>query len=145
MARRRLAFRRLGGLHGIYLVVERLLGAGRGSRHGRWPVWLRRLLVFHCIVLTWLPFRSTDLGAAVDFLLRMFAFSPIQQVTNGLVLAAVLVIAALASQWIAADGGLGRRFLRLPVPAKAAVYSGVAISAMVFNAAGPQPFIYFQF
>ena len=44
-----------GGLHGLYLSFERALGVGRPD--GARPKWaaLRRLLVFHLVLFTWIP------------------------------------------------------------------------------------------
>jgi len=59
-----------GGLHGFYLVVERLFSLGVRRAPGELPRWrqvLSALLVFGCVLLAWLPF-SMGLGAAGQYL-----------------------------------------------------------------------------
>src|SRR3954447_3967173 len=55
-----------GGLHGAYLVVERVL---RGRVDA--PAWLRWLIVLNLVVLAWIPFRAPDLSIARAFAGRL--------------------------------------------------------------------------
>jgi alginate O-acetyltransferase complex protein AlgI len=56
-----------GGLHGIYLVLERLLLAKRLAENS-WTsliAWVRALLVFVLVSITWIPFRSPDWNTTI--------------------------------------------------------------------------------
>ncbi len=55
-----------GTIHGACLVVEHLL-RGRVSL----PRWLGWAIVFHIVVLAWIPFRAPDLELAGTFLSRL--------------------------------------------------------------------------
>jgi alginate O-acetyltransferase complex protein AlgI len=62
-----------GGLHGLYLVVERLLSLKSRRAPDDLPRWrqvLSALVVFTCVLLAWIPFRM-DLPAARQFLLGL--------------------------------------------------------------------------
>jgi len=59
-----------GGLHGLYLVVERLFSLRSRKAPDELPKWrqvLSALLVFACVLLAWIPF-SMNLDAASQFL-----------------------------------------------------------------------------
>lgn len=137
-----------GAVHGLLLSVERLLGQVRLVRHyhGR-PVArvLRALLVFHVIVLTWLPFRAEGMGQLADMAAALLRFDAVQTVTVGAL--GVLAVAALGwALQVASDMlPLRRAFLRLPVPVKGLAYGGVAAAVIVFASRGAQPFLYFAF
>jgi D-alanyl-lipoteichoic acid acyltransferase DltB (MBOAT superfamily) len=69
-----------GGLHGTYLVVERLFrGASQRLAHAAtvptlWSRWSRIagvLLTFHLTVLAWVFFRAPDVSSAFDILTRI--------------------------------------------------------------------------
>lgn len=52
-----------GGLHGLYLVVERLLGLRDPTTWRPWRQALGVLLTFHLVCLTWVPFRAPGFEA----------------------------------------------------------------------------------
>jgi D-alanyl-lipoteichoic acid acyltransferase DltB (MBOAT superfamily) len=63
-----------GGLHGTYLVVERVIKI-RSPKNlpgewSKWRQWLSTLSVFAMVVIAWLPFRM-DLRTAWQYLLRL--------------------------------------------------------------------------
>jgi D-alanyl-lipoteichoic acid acyltransferase DltB (MBOAT superfamily) len=62
-----------GGIHGVGLALERLMGVGRQAEGGAaarfgLATWLRRVVVFHLVCLAWVFFRAEDLGSALAFL-----------------------------------------------------------------------------
>src|SRR4051794_28641109 len=77
-----------GGLHGTYLVVERVLR----DRFRAPPSWLRWLVVFNLVVLAWIPFRAPDLSIARAFFDRLFSPGAATLLTPGVALALGLVI-----------------------------------------------------
>ena len=51
-----------GGLHGVYLALERLLVWAKPVQHPwtSYKAWIRSFLVFILLTITWIPFRSPD-------------------------------------------------------------------------------------
>jgi alginate O-acetyltransferase complex protein AlgI len=69
-----------GGIHGGWLALERLLGLGREEDvKSSWGVtWLKRVLLFNLVCLTWIFFRATSVHGAFVFLrgLTSLAWEP---------------------------------------------------------------------
>jgi alginate O-acetyltransferase complex protein AlgI len=53
-----------GGLHGSALAVERKLTRGKSTTRRPLPLWIKRILIFHFVCLTWIFFRAPSVGAA---------------------------------------------------------------------------------
>ena len=70
-----------GGLHGIYLTVERLLAISRDRffpdlihrKPGALVLTLKQVMTFHLVLLAWVFFRADNLGTAVIILQKVFA------------------------------------------------------------------------
>ena len=135
-----------GFMHGAYLAVERALGRENPDvdNMSAGALMLRRLVIFHCIALTWLPFRSDDIGMAKDYFVQLFSFSA-GAVTGGMLLVVAIAISALVVQWMSDRRDVRDLMFRLSVPGRAFLYSCVGVSVVIANAKGAQPFIYFQF
>ncbi len=64
-----------GGLHGLYLIIERILkGKITLSTHGLQGM-LLALTTFFCVNITWVFFRAADFNSATSLLSSMFSFS----------------------------------------------------------------------
>ncbi|MBB5207388.1 MBOAT family O-acyltransferase [Chiayiivirga flava] len=134
-----------GGLHGLYLALER---AAR-DRFGFEPTALRvlrvpyLLLTLVVVVLTWIPFRAPDLGYALDYAGALFgggaaALSVDQQF-------AITGFAALvATHCLSRNRGIEDTVARLPAPALAAALA-LLLVAIVLSPGETHAFIYFQF
>jgi alginate O-acetyltransferase complex protein AlgI len=132
-----------GALHGGYLGVERLIEARHPER--RWPIWARRLLVFHYVCFCWIFFRAqsmADVGHILAGLWRGWT-SPVE-VHPG-VLAALAV--GLLSQWIPRSllTGLEDRFSVLPAAGQGVALAAALLVIEVLGPPGVAAFIYFQF
>ena len=132
-----------GGLHGIYLAVERATGWRPVTRTQQW---IGRLVTFHLVCFAWIFFRADTFSTAWQVIGRLFTAwgqgSPL--VTTSVVLA---ILVGIVTQYVrpTAVGDLVRGFGRLPVVAQAAC---VAVALTVINTLGPTgvaPFIYFRF
>jgi alginate O-acetyltransferase complex protein AlgI len=132
-----------GGIHGVGLSIERLVG---WRPHTRAQQWLGRVLTFHVVCFGWIFFRADSFSDAGDVIVRLFTAwgqsSPL--VTTSVVLA---IAVGIVGQYIrpAAVTGLLHGFGRLPVVAQSAC---VAVALTVINTLGPvgvAPFIYFRF
>jgi alginate O-acetyltransferase complex protein AlgI len=137
-----------GLAHGCYLALERWRGVARAKAGGlvQPAGWWRRLLIFHCVVFTWLLFRVQDNAGLGAYLRALVGATDVVTVATRAHVAALL-ICALA--WVTQQLGVRRDFdgwvLRLPVPVQALGHAAVMLVVLVFNSRGAQPFIYFQF
>ncbi len=135
-----------GLMHGCYLVGERLLGLNKvETSAGALADSMRRLLIFHCIALTWIPFRCADLEDVWSYLQGMFTVTQADSLTRGALLALTVCATALIYQWVSDETRPSKRLLTGAMPVKMAVYGAIAIVVVIANAKGAQPFIYFQF
>jgi D-alanyl-lipoteichoic acid acyltransferase DltB (MBOAT superfamily) len=143
-----------GGLHGLYLVVERALrpALARASESLRLPPLLLRLaaglLVFHGVCFAWIFFRAQSFGAAADVITGIatrseLSFAAVQN--KFLVVKAVALIAILLGvEALSFRTALGARLRAQPslrFASAALVVWGIALLG-TFSGAN---FIYFQF
>jgi alginate O-acetyltransferase complex protein AlgI len=136
-----------GGLHGIYLVLERLL-LGKRTAEGPWTsplAWLRALLVFSLVSITWVPFRSPNWDTTL-LIFQKLIFLPTPYSFDW-----YYVWGALSVPLIVLGGMLARRFkwewpilapndTRLP-----AFVLFQTLLVFFFTPLNTSPFIYFQF
>ncbi|MEQ9450595.1 MAG: MBOAT family O-acyltransferase [Pseudomonadales bacterium] len=139
-----------GLMHGVYLIAERFAGWADRKPVALYDKLLRRLIIFHCIALTWIPFRSASLEDAYEYVVRLLAFEGSLEVSRGMAAVLVVTVAALALQWLCdLKSELRERvsslLLNQAYQRKMALYGGLAIVIVIANAGGAQPFIYFQF
>ena len=135
-----------GGLHGLFLAVERLLGVRATAPTGA-ALWIRRLVTFHLVCLAWVFFRAPTFGGAAQ-MLRGIAGGPVHLVAEHL-LPTLGALALIAGYW--ALFPLRRRILTWDPGVSPARQLGAAVALglfvvilTVFGASGAS-FIYFQF
>jgi alginate O-acetyltransferase complex protein AlgI len=139
-----------GGLHGLYLCVERVLKArfGEGAFWQRLPGRITlALLTYFLVNITWVFFRAQDFGTAWRMITSMLFIdrsgTPVLT-TYFLVSAAATVVAMLLVHWRMRHQTLHEEVQRWP-----AVTVGVAWGAMLWlivaTQGGGNAFIYFQF
>jgi D-alanyl-lipoteichoic acid acyltransferase DltB (MBOAT superfamily) len=133
-----------GGAHGVFLVIERSRGAQRKAEAGEGGL-LRRLAVFHGVVLTWMLFRCPDIGHFASLLITMFSGDPATTIRLGQVVAGGIILGSWLSQYLASRYDLEQGFLSLPLPVKSAFYATAAMAITIFSSATPRAFIYFKF
>ena len=137
-----------GFLHGGYLAVEKLAGSAAvtsASYRSSVSLFLKRVLIFHAVVLTWLVFRCADLTALGQYLAALVRFETVERITLGMLACAGVVLFGWVFQWVNEITPLPERFQATPVFLKGAIYAAAVVLIMVFNFAGPRPFIYFRF
>jgi D-alanyl-lipoteichoic acid acyltransferase DltB (MBOAT superfamily) len=132
-----------GGIHGVGLAIERVLGWRPTTRAQQW---VGRVVTFHVVCFAWIFFRADTFSRAWQVIERLFTAwgqsSPL--VTTSVVLA---ILVGVLTQYIrpTAVTDLVRGFGRLPVVAQSAC---VAVALTLINTLGPTgvaPFIYFRF
>jgi alginate O-acetyltransferase complex protein AlgI len=138
-----------GGLHGIYLAIERWI---RGSHpvepKGFVRVTIGVLLTYFLVCLTWVFFRATDFSTAWEMVRAMLGFGTS---TPGLVPSAVraaLVLGTVGGM-VLIHSVLRKKHIEDVLVAMAPWKRGVLIGIVVFFIAvaggGQRAFIYFQF
>ncbi|HVO23176.1 MAG TPA: MBOAT family protein [Candidatus Margulisiibacteriota bacterium] len=137
-----------GGLHGSYLVIERLLGIGRRQAPSSprdvagwaWRI-VCTLLTFHLAAFAWIFFRAPDFTTAFAFISGLFHFTHLRAIGVVPFLVAAAVLAIDIPQNAAGDHTV---FLRLPWWVQAPAYATACFAILLWGG-GEVPFIYFQF
>jgi hypothetical protein len=141
-----------GGLHGTYLVGERVAATWWGGRDDRpavppvVSVALRWLLTFNLVCAAWVFFRADSIATALQILGRIVTTAAgSSTLVTGLVVATV--VAALASQLVPdhRTGALRAWFSRLEWGGQAALLAAGLTAIAVLGPDGVAPFIYFRF
>lgn len=145
-----------GLLHGIYSVIDTLI------RKARWKIRGGRIWTFLAVAFAWIFFRAESLGAAMNYVIRMFTagISPAMwkqyalQLSLGKVEISV-IIACVIIIWLA-DEFCDSKKLHLPVllqqkenAARYFVFYVLIVAIFIFGMYGPgyhaEQFIYMQF
>ena len=138
-----------GGLHGAYLIGERLVG--RWLPGGAWRETLAaRLLAaaitFVLVCVAWVFFRATSFGQAFAILESMVGLGGGPSVFTAVnhVLVGVTMAAILAFHWVMRDRSIEDLVGRTPWPVRSAAL-GAMIVAIILMQGQDRAFIYFQF
>jgi alginate O-acetyltransferase complex protein AlgI len=140
-----------GGLHGLYLTIERFLRErfGRNDRAAslRFLQWSRMLGTFLVVTLTWTFFRSKDLKRAFDLLESAFGLAArgVKLTGRGTQLQVLFPLATIVfGQWYLRDTTLLSAIERLPNFVRIGIITAMA-AGIVFASGDSRAFIYFQF
>ena len=137
-----------GGMHGVYLVVERLL-----REHGPRVAALERpagraflgLFTFFLVCLTWIFFRASDLDGALSLLAAAFGAGGIAVLpTQEIIVVMITMGGILATHWAMRDRTLEEVTGRAPVLVLTAA-SVVMLFGLLLAQGSGDAFIYFQF
>ena len=137
-----------GGLHGLYLSVERVLRSRFGHyRPGPLALFGLGLLTYFFINITWVFFRAHSFSRAGEVLMGMFGGHPDAKgilVTTHLVMVGLIVGGLVLAHWHMRDRTLESTLARTPAPVLAATWGLMAFAIVIMQGAG-NAFIYFQF
>ena len=137
-----------GGLHGLYLVLERALRRLTGDLAATRGTALRlavALATFVVVSLTWIFFRAPSLGAATLLATNLVSGAASPLVPWSLVpWVGVPMLLTFALHWTLRDADLEMRFSSLALPWRAALLAGLVLS-ILFAPGDDRAFIYFQF
>ena len=140
-----------GGLHGLYLAVERFLtrrfSGAAIARTWLFQVWLA-LVTYFFVNLTWVFFRAQDFGTAWRMITSMFGFAPADAGTPlptlWIIQVVGTIVAIVAIHWRMRDTSIERVVEKTP-----SWLIGVALAIMLFliiiTQGSGNEFIYFQF
>ena len=149
-----------GGLHGLYLLAERVVRRlwGQSSWVSRWygKVFLA-LLTYYLVCITWVFFRAQDFSAGFALLTTMLtglpglrgSGAPATSLTVTLaweqrIPVLAVSVAMLAGHWLLRDRGLEPAWCRLPWWVRALALAFLLFS-LIQTPVGDRAFIYFQF
>ena len=131
-----------GGLHGLYLVIERWMT--RDRPHAKGSVGLPAVLVFGVVTLTWIPFRAPNLSHAVDVFQAL-----VGPISGAQLSAAPLVVALMGLLTLAIDKADLRGRVDpvdgAPSLVRGLAYGAAMVAALLFASELAVSFIYFQF
>ena len=138
-----------GFLHGLYLVVERLLKPFRGFIPKNILIsGLTILLVYSLTNLAWIFFRSSDFNTAmviIHKLITLEGFAPSQVTNKFLILKGGLLISILiCTELLDLKWNLNQALVKRPI-FRAISFAILLWLIALFGTFGAQSFIYFQF
>ncbi|WP_167482070.1 MBOAT family O-acyltransferase [Leptospira andrefontaineae] len=130
-----------GGMHGLFLAIERPFIGTFQKYSESWQLGIRSLIVFHFVCITWIFFRSSNIGDAIVFF-EGFSRNVGSNLTNnslaGWLIFAAIILHAIERNYRKLDL-LTKKFWLLPA-------FGVAIFAFFpSTVTNVMTFIYFQF
>ncbi len=131
-----------GILHGGLQAVEMWL---RDRVRWRPPDWAAWAIVFHLVVLAWVPFRAPDLDLAGALLGRLAAPGPATLWAPGAVLITLLVLGTQLLPPRPLDALRERVEGLRPTVLGAGLATAIVLTASTIPSQGVPPFIYFQF
>jgi D-alanyl-lipoteichoic acid acyltransferase DltB (MBOAT superfamily) len=136
-----------GAIHGGWLALERLLGLkGEAEAGASWlSVWLKRILVFNLVCVTWVFFRATSIHNAIVFLggLSVWEWQPVYG--SALVFLCMFSLPMFILDLATEHSGKEYLCQQQPLPARIAI-ALIAFMAITFvSASNINAFIYFQF
>jgi alginate O-acetyltransferase complex protein AlgI len=137
-----------GGLHGLYLAVERVLRARFASyRPSALMFVLLGLLTYTLVNVTWVFFRAKTFGRAWSVLSGMAGQNASARpilATFSLLSAALIVGALVLTHWLMRARTLESVIARVPAVAVCLIWALMAFAIVIAQGSG-SAFIYFQF
>jgi alginate O-acetyltransferase complex protein AlgI len=136
-----------GMLHGLALVVERVIGVTGVAlaNRSRTAVAFSWLVTFQFVCITWVFFRSASIDASIDYFSTLLSGANWSTTLTPLA-AGAFVLGALSQiippRWF---GTLQERYGSAPLPLKVLVPFAVIFLIAIAAPTGMAPFIYFQF
>ena len=135
-----------GGLHGVYLGVERFVR--EHLWRDRWNVaplrFLYGLVTLFFVVLAWVWFRAADFPAGCDIFHKLFSAQGADVLLAAQKLALLAFGGVVAVHWLMRERDLKASIARVPAPLLGVVL-GLLLAAIVLSPGDNHAFIYFQF
>ncbi len=134
-----------GGLHGGGLAAERKLTRGKSPASIKFPLWVKRIFVFHFACLTWIFFRAASLPAAWAMLKGLGSWSWRPEFPAAFLFLAIFSIPLLLIDLLLERSGDEYCFGSSVVTPRVAFGLACALVIAFFGANQANAFIYFQF
>ena len=136
-----------GFLHGLYLVVERLLRKRIRIRVNAWNGILFALLTYTMVNFTWVFFRAEDFSSAWQILGSMLFLNPEGAKVleyNDIIKVGIVILILFLSHWFMRDSSVKELAYKIPWWMLGIAWAIMIILLVVAQGSGEQ-FIYFQF
>lgn len=133
-----------GALHGLYLIVERLLALWHpvGPPHVQpwWRQGIATLIVFGLVLLAWVPFRAPDVSTALDYWQGMVNLSNLSRPSLRIL---IILIPAFWLDWVQYRRTDELVFLRWPRLVQATLLAIAILAIFLMSQADTgAPFVY---
>jgi D-alanyl-lipoteichoic acid acyltransferase DltB (MBOAT superfamily) len=134
-----------GGLHGGGLAVERKLTRGVTAARAKLPRWIKRILIFHFVCLSWIFFRAASLREAWGMLKGLGVWSWRPEFPAAFLFLAIFSIPLLVVDLYLESTGDEYCFASATVQPRVAFGLACALVIALLGANQANAFIYFQF
>jgi alginate O-acetyltransferase complex protein AlgI len=134
-----------GGLHGASLAVERKFGLDGPGGRSVLGKWVRRIIIFHVVCLSWIFFRAQSLGAAWAMLKGMGTWTWRPEFPAAILFLALFSIPMMLLDLALESSGGEYCFASATVPRRVAFGLACALLITCLGANQANAFIYFQF
>ncbi len=133
-----------GALHGLYLAGERFLGIDQLERTkmSLSEKWIRGIVTFHLVCLTWVFFRARGAEQAFSIIGRIVTWADGDRISS---MPLVMLLILVGVQTTKYRVNFGAAALRVPNVARWGVYASVLLLIVALAGARSPEFIYFQF
>lgn len=143
-----------GIIHGLYLIIHRIILAGRKpdlswpqNLSGWVPCFLKIFVTFHLVALAWVLFRSVSIESAWVYYQGLFSFQSVKGFSTMVLFAGILIISLDITQtWIGTQTWIADikkfKIIRFGV---ALIMLISIMAATIAHLDTVTPFIYFQF
>lgn len=136
-----------GALHGVFLMIERLVKSLVSTDYKWWNGITYALITYFCVNLTWVFFRADTFEKAISMLASMFfmngdgkALLPTFQIFKVLLLTFILFV----THWLMRNTSVKDVAAKMPWWALGLIWAGMLFLIIIAQGTGDQ-FIYFQF
>ena len=138
-----------GGLHGVYLIVERVIRRNWGGNTWTERWYMKALLVlltYFLICIAWVFFRAQDFSTALTLLTTMFLGAPdhLQLGIRSVFMVLIVSVALLVVHWFLREINLETVWGRFPWWVRSVVLMFLLL-CLILTPGDDRAFIYFQF
>ncbi|MBT8375693.1 MAG: MBOAT family protein [Winogradskyella sp.] len=135
-----------GALHGIYLVIERLLRHKIHIKINAWNGILLALLTYTCVNITWVFFRAREFTTAKNMLASMFGLNDGEKILQSFDIIKVFTVITILfiCHWVMRNTSMNAVSLKTPPMVLGVVWAILFVLICIAQGSGEQ-FIYFQF
>ncbi len=136
-----------GGLHGLYLVFERVFALWRPATAPQERVWWRQAMsgvfVFGLVTIAWVPFATTDLSAAMAYWRGMLDWTSQVMRYRRILIFLPLAVFVMVFDWIQRSSNDEAFLLRWPRLAQASMLASSIFLILLLTSIGEgEPFVY---
>jgi alginate O-acetyltransferase complex protein AlgI len=136
-----------GGLHGIFLILERFLNTLKipFMRKVISPTFIPELITFLLVTLAWIPFRATSTTQALTVSHNLTNRSADLILENQHIVAVLVIMMMLVVQFKFRHFSFDETFSKLPTFLQSFLILFFLLSLFLFSGGDQRAFIYFQF